>query len=70
MSTVAAVTLVVLAMLASLLSISMLAAVCHGKLAAIELHHFRGARSVGERRVHAAEAGLHAGLCLLALAGI
>jgi hypothetical protein len=70
MSSVAAVILVLLAVLASLLSISLLAALCHGMLTAIELHHLHGTPIPGERRLHAAEAGLHAGLCFLALTGM
>lgn len=70
MSVLSTFALVLLAVLASLFSVSLLAALCHGALAAIELRHWQAAPRGGERRLHAAEAGLHAGLCLLALSGV
>ena len=70
MSTLATFALVLFAMLASLFSVSLLAALCHGVLAAIELRHWLSTPVDTERRLHAAEAGLHAGLCLLALGGV
>ena len=70
MSTLTTFALVSLAMLASLFSVLLLAVLCHGALAAIELRHCRTAPVASERRLHAAAAGLHAGLFLLALVGV
>jgi len=70
MSALTTFAVVSLAMLASLFSLSLLAALCHGALAAVEIRHCRAAPHGAERRLHAAEAGLHAGLCLLALVGV